>query len=100
MTYGLDHGIDKLGLASAFFRQSENAATMIPNLARHRELSPWSSALVARDLRFMVGLPLHDGQGALVGSISVVASQRAVAGMGIPITLLKMLGNQFVRELS
>ncbi len=97
-TYGLDLGIDRSALAMAFHQQSARAATVIPNLALHPDLSQWSSALVARDLRFMVGLPLYDADGQRAGSISVVASQKDVAGRGIPIALLKMLGSQFVAE--
>lgn len=97
-TYGLDLGIDRSALASAFHEQSAKAATVIPNLALHPDLSQWSSALVARDLRFMVGLPLYDADNRFTGSVSVVASQKHVAGKGIPIALLKMLGNQFVAD--
>lgn len=97
-TYGLELAIDSSAMASAFYQQSEKATTVIPNLALHRDLSQWSSALVARDLRFMVGLPLYDADGQRVGSISVVASQKDVAGRGIPIALLKKLGGQFVAQ--
>lgn len=97
-TYGVDLGIDRSALASAFHEQSAKAATVIPNLALHPDLSQWSSALVARDLRFMVGLPLYDADNRFTGSISVVASQKHVAGKGIPIALLKMLGTQFVAD--
>jgi hypothetical protein len=99
-TYGVDLGIDRSALASAFHDQSAKAATVIPNLALHPELSQWSSAFVARDLRFMVGLPLYNSANRFTGSISVVASQKHVAEMGIPIALLKMLGTQFVTNLA
>lgn len=99
-TYGLELATDSSAMAFAFYQQSEKATTVIPNLALHPDLSQWSSAFVARDLRFMVGLPLYDNEGQRVGSISVVASQKDVAARGIPIAMLKKLGCQFVAQSS
>lgn len=97
-TFGIDLDVDRSALAAAFHAQSAKAATVVPNLAVHPELSQWSSRLVERDLRFMVGVPLYNAEGERAGSISVVASQKAVAGKGISIALLKTLGNQFVAQ--
>lgn len=95
-SYGLDDGVGCDALALALHKQSAKCATVIPNLAVHPELSVWAGGLVARDIRFMVGLPLHGDKGDLAGSVSVIASQKAVAGTGVPIALLRLLGKQFI----
>jgi hypothetical protein len=44
----------------------------------------------------MVGVPLYDGDGERSGSISVVATQKHVAGHAIPVHLRKGLGAAFL----
>jgi len=44
----------------------------------------------------MVGVPLYDGDGERSGSISVIATQKHVAGHAIPVHLRKELWNAFL----
>jgi len=97
-TYGLERDIDRAGVAAAFGAQCGRGATVVPNLAVHPELSHWANPLVKRGLKFMVGVPLYDGDGERYGSISVVAAQKHVAGHGIQVHLLKELGAAFLEH--
>lgn len=97
-TFGVELDIDRAGMATAFGAQCGRGATVVPNLAVHPELSHWADQLVKRGLKFMVGVPLYDGDGERSGSISVVAAQKDVAGHGIQVHLLKELGNAFLMQ--
>lgn len=96
VSHGLHDNIGCDGLALALHKQSVRCSTVIPDLAFHPDIGTWAGGLVARNIRFMVGFPLHDDQGDPTGSVSVVASQKAIASSGVPIDLLRQLGKQFV----
>ncbi len=95
-TFGLDLELNWSEFAAAVDEQCVKGASIIPNVEVHPELSRWAAALVKRDIRFMVGLPLSDVDGWRVGSIAVLANHKAVALKGIPIRQLGELGRQFV----
>lgn len=96
--FGIELGTDRDGLAAACFAQCGRGATVVPNMAVHPELSLWTGSLIERGLGFMVGVPLFDDTGARTGSISVVATQKHVAGQGIQVHLLKELGTTFLAQ--
>ncbi len=96
--FGVELQTDRDGLAAASFAQCGQGATVVPNIAVHPELCLWSDALIQRGLRFMVGVPLFNAKGARTGSISVIATQKHVAGHGIQVHLLKELGAAFLAQ--
>jgi hypothetical protein len=95
-TFGLDLGMNWSAFASAVDDQCIKGASIIPNIEVNQKLSQWSVLLVKQNIRFLVGIPLCDTDGWRVGSISVLANQKAVARKGIAIRQLGELGRQFV----
>jgi hypothetical protein len=95
-TFGLDFGVNWAQFAAAVDAQCVKGASIIPNIEKHPELSRWSASLIRSDIRFFAGVPLCDVDGWRVGSIAVIAEQKAVARKGIPIRRLGELGRQFV----
>lgn len=96
--FGIELGVDRAGFAAAFDAQCGRGTTVVPNLAVHPELSKWADPLVKRGLKFMVGVPLYDGDGERSGSIGVVATQTHMAERGIQVHLLKELGAAFLAQ--
>lgn len=96
--FGIELGVDRAGFAAAFDAQCGRGTTVVPNLAVHPELSQWADPLVKRGLKFLVGVPLHDGDGERSGSIGVVATQTHMAEHGIQVHLLKELGAAFLAQ--
>jgi hypothetical protein len=96
--FGVELDTDRAGLAAASFAQCAKGATVVPNIAVHPDLCLWSDALIQRDLRFMVGVPLFNDTGARTGSISVIATHKHVAAQGIQVHLLKELGAAFLAQ--
>ena len=95
-TYGLDFGVNWSEFAAAIDASCVNGAKIIPNIALHDELGCWSRSLLERDIRFFAGIPLRDADGWRIGTIAVIAKQKVVAHLGIPIRRLGELGREFV----
>lgn len=95
-TFGLDFGFNWSEFATAIDAQCTKGAKIIPNVESHELLNRWSGSLINRGIRFMVGIPLCDGDGWKIGSIAVIADQKQVARNGIPIRRLGELGRKFI----
>jgi hypothetical protein len=95
-SHGLDFGVNWSEFVAAVDAQCTKGATIIPNIQVNPAFYPWIAPLVARDIRFLVAIPLCDHDGWRVGSIAVVASHKAVARKGVPVRLLGELGRSFI----
>lgn len=94
-TFGLDLDVNWAQFANAVDRLCANGAAIVADIDRHEQLGKWVEPLVARDIRFFVGVPLRDYQARRVGSIAVLASQAFVARRGISVSRLSQLGKDF-----
>lgn len=94
-SFGLDLEVNWAQFATAVDQLCANGAAIVADIDRHDQLGKWVEPLVARDIRFLIGVPLRDYQARRIGSIAVLASQAFVARRGISVSRLGQLGKDF-----
>jgi GAF domain-containing protein len=96
-THGLDlmHNFARFGAACNDL--CIDRAVVIPDTEAHPSLGQVAKHWPAGDVRFLVGIPLHDKAGRRVGSLAVMNTSLAVARKGISFGLLNALAKAYAR---
>jgi GAF domain-containing protein len=96
-THGLDLMHNFAGFGAACNALCIDRAVVIPDTEAHPSLGQVAKHWPAGDVRFLVGIPLHDNASRRVGSLAVMNTSLAVARKGISFGLLNALAKAYAR---
>ncbi len=95
-TFGLDIRVNWALFADICEQLCAGGATVIPNITKHEEFQWLPEDQSTGDVRFLVGVPLRNEQGEVVGSLAVLDTQCAVAKKGLAISKMADLGKSLI----
>lgn len=95
-TFGLDMAVNWALFAEICELLCVDGATVIPNIAKHEAFQRLGEHQSTGDIRFLVGVPLRNEQGEIVGSLAVLDTQSAVARKGLAISKMADLGKSLI----
>jgi hypothetical protein len=95
-TFGLDMTVNWALFADICEILCAGGATVIPNIAKHEAFQWLPEDQSTGDIRFLVGVPLRNELGEVVGSLAVLDTQCAVARKGLAISKMADLGKSLI----
>lgn len=95
-TFGLDITVNWALFAEICEQLCAGGATVIPNIAKHEAFQSLGEHQSTGDIRFLVGVPIRNEQGEVVGSLAVLDTQSAVARKGLAISKMAELGKSLI----
>ncbi len=95
-TFGLDMTVNWALFADVCEQLCASGATVIPNIAKHEAFQWIPEDQSTGEVRFLVGVPLRNKLGEVVGSLAVLDTQCAVARKGLAISKMADLGKKLI----